>query len=500
MDRSTGTERLQLLHKIDSGLDSNDVAALKFLCKDLVPQKHLERVHDGRDLFLRLEDQGLLEDDLLVGDLLYTIQRRDLLRLLGRDAMEQSLQDPRNSRISPYRKMLYNLSEDVTEDNLRTIKFLLKLPRGKLEPNASFLDVLVAMEKQELLREDSLEALEKVCTHCDKRLATKVREFAEHRAREETPGWGHNLRVSRRESSVRSYTDSNPSPEDGSQLVNSPPRSLQVTPNASVPEPSLSRTPVHHQLSVDAGTESIYEEAYDMSRRPRGHCIIINNHNFEASRKHPNRDGTDVDARALKEVFERMHFRVHPHRDLTQARLLSVLEEFGSMTHGELDAFVCCVLSHGKKGFVYGTDGEPVSIRQLTQLFTSSRCPSLAGKPKLFFIQACQVQEPCIQSDGPGDTLYETDAVRPDTIPDDSDFLLGMATVEYQKAYRHNQNGSAFIQELCKQLKCGSPRKEDILAIMTKVNREVSRISFGKFKQMPEPRYTLTKKVILTMD
>ncbi|XP_064184068.1 caspase-8-like isoform X4 [Anguilla rostrata] len=504
-------ERLEVLHKIDSELDSNDVAALKFLCRDLVPQKHLERVCDGRDLFMRLKDQGLLEDGFL-GELLHIIRRMDLLRKLGINCAE--IQGRTATRISPYRKMLYNLSEEVTEENLRAIKFLLKLPRGKLETSATFLDVLVAMEKQELLREDSLEVLQNVFDSCDKQLATRVQEFAQQRADLPSPAEGHNLNHAPcQESSVPSYMDSSPSlslPADGRQQ---PPTSLQPTQNASVPEPSPSDfpsgTPMHSQLSVDTVPESTCEEVYDMRRQPRGHCIIINNYDFgEALIKHPelklgNRDGTDVDERALDEVFSRLHFTVHHRRDLGQAQLLAVVEEFGGKRHGQLDAFVCCVLSHGKKGAVYGTDGGAVPIRQLTQPFTSSRCPSLAGKPKLFFIQACQAQdeEPPARADGPEDP-YDTDAgpVGPDTIPNDSDFLLGMATVEDRKSYRHTYRGSAFIQELCEQLKWGCPREEDILSIMTRVNRKVSSTSLGKFKQMPEPRYTLTKKLIMSMD
>lgn len=44
-----------------------------------------------------------------------------------------------------------------------------------------------------------------------------------------------------------------------------------------------------------------YIQVYDVSRRPRGHCVIINNYCFrEASETHPelrlgNREGTNVD-------------------------------------------------------------------------------------------------------------------------------------------------------------------------------------------------------------
>lgn len=43
-------------------------------------------------------------------------------------------------------------------------------------------------------------------------------------------------------------------------------------------------------------------------------------------------------------------------------------------------------------------------------------------------------------------------------------------------------------------------RKEDILSILTKVNRSVSAQELNRHKQVPEPRYTLTKKLVLPMD
>ncbi|KAI1899026.1 hypothetical protein AGOR_G00078440 [Albula goreensis] len=489
-----GAERMELLHEIDGELDSGDVAALKFLCRDIVPQKKLELVRSGRELFLRLEEQGLLEHGLLiVAELLDTISRKDLVRRLqGRCAeVQQFLQDRRasNSGITPYRKMLYRLSEDVTEEDLSRMKPLLRLPRSKLEPSVSFLDVLVAMEKQELLKEDSLGLLEELCAACDKRLAVRVREFAG--------------------SSVR------PSCPDGGRQQ--PPSSLNLPQNPPAPVSVSSRVSVGGGISMDTGPESRHEESYDVRRRPRGHCVIINNYNFaKAMATNPilrlnNREGTDVDADALYRVFSRLHFQVHQRRDLDKAALLGVVEEFGSMSHRHLDAFVCCVLSHGKKGHVYGTDGELVTIRQLTQHFTSSGCPSLAGKPKLFFIQACQALDPegRFEADGEGPGDIDDDAAPdlpapeppvPETIPNDSDFLVGMATVEDHKSYRHTHRGSAYVQQLCSQLETGCAQKDDILTILTRVNREVSGQVYGGFRQMPEPRYTLTKKLILTTD
>ena len=40
-------------------------------------------------------------------------------------------------------------------------------------------------------------------------------------------------------------------------------------------------------------------------------------------------------------------------------------------------------------GGVYGTDGKPISVEKIVNYFNGSNSPSLRGKPKLFFIQAC---------------------------------------------------------------------------------------------------------------
>lgn len=122
------------------------------------------------------------------------------------------------------------------------------------------------------------------------------------------------------------------------------------------------------------------------------------------------------------------------------------------------------MLSHGELGCVYGTDGEEVTVRELTQSFTSGCAPTLAGKPKMFFIQACQGDGyqkgyvPCPprprEEVGRRESHLEEDAGRVHgmTVPDGADFLLGMATVPECKSFRNTSTGSIYIQELCTQL------------------------------------------------
>lgn len=157
----------------------------------------------------------------------------------------------------------------------------------------------------------------------------------------------------------------------------------------------------------------------------------------------------------LERVFQWLGFKVEVHNDCTGEKMISVVQELSRRNHRHMDCVVCCFLSHGEEGAVYSVDRKHVRIRDLMKLFNGSQCPSLANKPKLFFIQACQgnleQQAVVIQSDGPSEVC--SDAVKlKESIPNDADFLMGMATVPSFVSYRDKINGTWFIQALCKNL------------------------------------------------
>ena len=125
------------------------------------------------------------------------------------------------------------------------------------------------------------------------------------------------------------------------------------------------------------------------------------------------------------------------------------------------------MLSHGEMGCVFGSDGEKVRLRDLTRPFTSGRSPTLTGKPKLFFIQACQGNEyqrgamahsPLQRDNDRRGSLEEDAGPVQESVPWDADFLMGMATVEECKSFRNVKKGSIYIQELCIQLEKAAAR------------------------------------------
>lgn len=89
-------------------------------------------------------------------------------------------------------------------------------------------------------------------------------------------------------------------------------------------------------------------------------------------------------------MFEDLHFTVDVHTDLNSRTLENLFLTMHLTDHSNYDAFVCCILTHGKLGVVYTSDGKAVEILSLVDYFSDRQCPSLKGKPKLFFIQACQ--------------------------------------------------------------------------------------------------------------
>lgn len=59
------------------------------------------------------------------------------------------------------------------------------------------------------------------------------------------------------------------------------------------------------------------------------------------------------------------------------------------MDHSQNDCIVFVILSHGRLGS-FSTRDSVCMLDDLFNAFTADKCPTLAGKPKIFFIQACR--------------------------------------------------------------------------------------------------------------
>ena len=93
----------------------------------------------------------------------------------------------------------------------------------------------------------------------------------------------------------------------------------------------------------------------------------------------------------LQYIWTKLDFHVEKFYNLSETEIMRTLAHYAfKVDHTQFDCFVCCVLTHGMCGGIYGVNGRFLEIKDLTSCFKAVQCPSLAGKPKLFFLQACQ--------------------------------------------------------------------------------------------------------------
>lgn len=149
------------------------------------------------------------------------------------------------------------------------------------------------------------------------------------------------------------------------------------------------------ESASSASTPSLFTNHYQMKTNPRGHFLLINNKDFLPGSTMENypRNGTDLDAAAMENLFEELGYIVSSHKNVTCFEMKRLVKKMANMNHSQYSAAACCFLSHGKEGVLYGTDGE-IEIRDLTVYFGENK--TLVGKPKMFFFQACQGELTCI--------------------------------------------------------------------------------------------------------
>ena len=212
------------------------------------------------------------------------------------------------------------------------------------------------------------------------------------------------------------------SPADFSRPRSSEPR----FPVQAMPNPGELVDPLQ-AIGIDQEDEM---PSYPMTQRPRGIALIISNEHFTGNPTLRDRQGNVKDVDHLQELWTFLNFHVVVRQDLASQEIFSVMREFSTLDHSQYDCFVCCLLSHGANGGIFGTDSELVAIKDITALFKGVGCPSLHNKPKLFFIQACRGQEfdRGAQMEMDATEISPEDSMRHNAEPNESHFLLGYAT------------------------------------------------------------------------
>ncbi|MEE6482126.1 hypothetical protein FKM82_013159 [Ascaphus truei] len=245
-----------------------------------------------------------------------------------------------------------------------------------------------------------------------------------------------------------------------------------------VPKPSYKMDVAEHNIKRNIIRDR--EKDYPMKSDPCGFCLIINNTEFLERTGLSHRTGSDIDREKLKKRLGSFHFEVLVRDNLTGADIHRELRDLAARDHSQRDCCVVVILSHGCEtrhirfpGGVYGTDGVRISVETIVTYFNGTNCPSLRGKPKLFFIQACggdqkdrgfevdsesppnRTAADSLQSDASpvlagGGGMNEPDAVA--SLPTSSDILVSYSTFPGFVSWRDRETGSWYVETLDKIL------------------------------------------------
>uniref|UniRef100_A0A182RXU4 Caspase n=1 Tax=Anopheles funestus TaxID=62324 RepID=A0A182RXU4_ANOFN len=245
-------------------------------------------------------------------------------------------------------------------------------------------------------------------------------------------------------------------------------RSTNVTITTSALDGSTTPSPVSSSKRVAIEVD----DHYDVSHPKQGIALVINQVNF--SNMSP-RDGSDIDCNSISSVLKTIGFDVRVFNDLTKKELLAMLKTIASEDHSQNNCLVVVVMTHGEEENRLYANDKSYKVSKLWEPFVGDACPSLVGKPKLFFLQACRgtklytgsrvkrmIMEPI-----PGPINY--------VIPAMADLLVMYSTCDGYYAWRNTDKGSWFIQSLSNELGVNAYRLE-LLHILIAVSRRVTNL------------------------
>ncbi|GFG30347.1 hypothetical protein Cfor_10063 [Coptotermes formosanus] len=248
---------------------------------------------------------------------------------------------------------------------------------------------------------------------------------------------------------------------------------------------------------------------YNMNHEKRGRAIIFNHEKYIDELGLPERTGTNIDKICLKQRFEKLKFDVDVFDDLIFSDIKKKLTEIAKADHKNEDCLVIAVLTHGEgKSNLYAHDCA-YKTDTLWSSFTADVCPELAGKPKIFIIQACRGSKVSESMNFKSSIQIDSHKMDSDgiihrySIPVEADQLVAFSTYEGRVALRETGDGTWFIQEFCKELE-DNGEMADLLTLFTNVSRRVavSKVYFDKkhqqVKQMPVVQSTLTRKLFFS--
>ena len=206
---------------------------------------------------------------------------------------------------------------------------------------------------------------------------------------------------------------------------------------------------------------------YDIGKeRNHGLALIINNFVFtedtdDISQWVPEHAllGRNIDEHNLIEIFSMLGYKVVVQQNCKAESIFELFRDIQKEEQLKYDSFICCIMSQGSGHRILGSDNKLVAIEQLMNLLHKESCPSLARKPKMFFIHAYSMDaEPDVASENPESSL----------IPESMDFICMYTNPPMSDAQLDAKFGSMFCRALCDTFYVNA-QQYDLLTMLTMV-------------------------------
>ncbi|KAK0059062.1 caspase-3, partial [Biomphalaria pfeifferi] len=221
-----------------------------------------------------------------------------------------------------------------------------------------------------------------------------------------------------------------------------------------------------------------------------GRAVIINNKTFGQGTGMLKRTGTDTDAVSMETVLSTIGFQVERFDDLRADEIKNKLQQVASDDHSSSSSFLCVILTHGEEGYVFGTDNR-VSLDDLVAPFKGDKCLSLAGKPKIFLIQACRAPEAGYEGDdGMEEEMDYDKSIR--RIPTEADFLIALSVVPGCLVWNESPKANSWFIKAIHDVFSRNWNKLDLMTMMTRVNKIVA----DEFEKKNKAEFDKRKKQI----
>ncbi|XP_069341595.1 CASP8 and FADD-like apoptosis regulator [Eulemur rufifrons] len=486
LEMTTCTMSAEVIHQVEEALDKDEKEMLLFLCRDVATDVVPPNVRELLDI---LSERGKLSAEGLA-ELLYRVRRFDLLKRIlkmDRTAVESLLRKHQHL-VSDYRVLMAEIGEDLDKSDVSSLIFLMKdyTGRGKTSKDKSFLDLVVELEKLNLVAPDQLDLLEKCLKNIHRiDLKTKIQKYKQSAQKGGTsyknalPGSLTNLTLK--------------DPSYNLRLQNGRSKEQRL-----VEQRGIQREPVKTSIQESGAflPQRIPEERYRMQSKPLGVCLII--------------DCIGNDAEVLRDTFTSLGYDVQHFLYLSVGDIIRTLHQVARMPqHRDYDSFVCVLVSRGSPQTVFGVDqmhsGFPLD--HIRRMFMGDLCPALVGKPKLFFIQNYVVSErqpedsSLLEVDGPAASSVESAARKPGPtmVHPEADFFWSLCRADVSLLERSSNSPSVYLQCLSQKLR--QERKRPLLDLHIELNDNVydwnSRVS-AKEKYYVWLQHTLRKKLIFS--